>query len=99
MNAPNTVNPTAISPSQHMERGMRISIDHVISEIQTGAYRVRRAGGDVTWWDTQPMLDPREHSPEVLDMNHLYIQHGLDAGVLVRHPHQPYWVRIVAQAS
>jgi hypothetical protein len=45
------------------------------------------------WYDTRPMLDPREHSGPVLDMHAELLQFGQDTGALVRHPSQPHLLR------
>lgn len=48
------------------------------------------------WWDTRPMLDPHEHSPELIDMAQVALDHGLHIGALQQHPARPYLVRIAA---
>ena len=52
--------------------------------IESECYPVR-VGGQC-WYDTRPMLDPREHSPEVLDLNTELLDLALTAGLIARHP-------------
>lgn len=66
----------------------KLAGEAVVADIQTGAVHTVIDGQ--TWWDTRPMLDPREHSPVVIDMATEAIQYALDAGIATRHPHRSY---------
>ncbi len=65
----------------------------VISDIETEAVRVRHGGE--TWWDTRPMVDPKEHAPQSIDMAQQAIDYALAAGLAVRHQFEPHLLRIV----
>lgn len=46
-------------------------------------------------YDVRPMLDLREHSPEVVDMSAEALQYALDAQVIERHPEHTHLVRLL----
>jgi hypothetical protein len=77
---------------ERMQRAIRIADAAVAADIETGCPRHVEAGR--TWYDTRPMLDPREHSPEMLDMATDAIQYGVETGLLVRHAEHSYLVRV-----
>ena len=56
----------------------------LIECIESECYPVKLSG--YRWHDTRPMLDPREHSPEVLDLNTELLDLALTAGLIARHP-------------
>jgi hypothetical protein len=82
---------------QHLQRAVRIANDAVVADIESNCPALHSPCGRITWYDTRPMLDPREHSPELVDMAQEAIQYGVDSGLLVRHAEHPHWLR-VAQA-
>jgi len=49
------------------------------------------------WLDTRPMVDPREHCPEVVDMATEALAHADDWKLIRRHPTQPHLVRVAAR--
>ena len=60
-------------------------------DIEAGADRVQFADG--LYWDLRPMLDTREHAPEVIDLNQLSIDYALQRGMVRRHPLEPHLVQ------
>jgi hypothetical protein len=60
----------------------------VVADIESNCIRVG------AWYDTRPMIDPREHAAEALDMAAELLRYGEAAGVIKRHPRQRYMVRI-----
>lgn len=49
------------------------------------------------WKDTRPTLDPREHSPELIDMAGELIDYAVNAGLATRHPEHPHLLRLAMQ--
>lgn len=49
------------------------------------------------WKDTRPTLDPREHSPELIDMVGELIDYAVSAGLATRHPQHPHLLRLALQ--
>ncbi len=90
--------PTHVPVPQHLyaqlQRAVRIANEAVVCDIESNAYPIRSDCGTVTWYDTQPMLDPREHGPEIIDMVSEAIQYGVESGLLIRHQQQPHWLRV-----
>ena len=64
----------------------------VIADLEQHCPRVDMADG-CAWRDTRPMLDPREHAPEVLDMATQALDYAQACGLLVQHPQYGYLVR------
>lgn len=61
----------------------------VVTDIESECTQLE--GG---WWDTQPMLDPNEHSPEVIDMLREAIDYAIASHIAVRHPQQPHLLHL-----
>lgn len=49
------------------------------------------------WYDTRPWLDPREHSPLVVDMAAMTLQWAADVGLVLTHPLHPHLVCVPVQ--
>lgn len=64
----------------------------VISDIESEGHKVQLDGR--IWWDTRPMTDLREHSPEVVDMATAAIQYAVGSGIAAIHPQRPYLLTI-----
>lgn len=75
-----------------MSAAMRIARQAVVADIQCNANHTRLE--DAVWWDTRPMLDPREHAPESLDMALQALDFAVLSGLAVRHQDKPYLLRI-----
>lgn len=65
---------------------------NVIADVEENCPRVNLGDGG-TWRDTRPMVDPREHAPEVIDMASQALDYATGSGLLARHPAQTYLVR------
>lgn len=65
---------------------------NVMADIEENCPRVNLGDGG-TWRDTRPMLDHREHAPEVIDMASQALDYATSSGLLARHPMQTYLVR------
>jgi len=65
----------------------------VISDIESEAVRVHLPEPG-RWYDTRPMLDPREHAPEIVDMATQALDYALQQGLVHRHSQQQHLVRI-----
>jgi hypothetical protein len=73
---------------------LRIANAAVVADIESNCVSVLSACGSIRWYDTRPMLDPREHSPELVDMAHEAIEYGVKCRLLFRHPLDSWMVRI-----
>lgn len=71
---------------------IRIANDAVLADVETNCPRVDLGDGG-TWRDTRPMLDPREHAPQITDMARLALDYALRAHIIRRHPQHPHLVR------
>lgn len=57
------------------------------------------AGIPAKCFDTRPMLDPREHAPEAIDMATEALGFAERSGLIERHPQHRYLVRIASKAA
>lgn len=64
----------------------------VIADVQSACPCVKLDG--LTWWDSRPMVDPREHPPAVIELAQAALQFGLTTGLLGVHPQRPYLLHI-----
>ncbi len=91
---PSTATTTATTTAPTMaERALRLLDQYLICDVECNGIAVQLDPGDRRWYDTRPMLDRREHSPEWVDMAELAIAWGLQRGVLRPHAQQPHLVR------
>jgi hypothetical protein len=86
-----------LDPVRVVELSMRISNRAVLEDLDDCAPAVLLDG--TRWHDTRPMLDPREHAPEVLDMALQALELGLGTGLLLQHPGKLYLVRPAPRAA
>lgn len=91
MTAPDT-DPTLTSAAH------RLADASVITDIESEGFIHDDVDGQ-RWYDTRPMLDPREHCDEVIDQAALAIGYALDRGLVERHPDRPYLLRIVRRPA
>lgn len=77
-----------------MSAAMRIAREAVVADIQCNAHHITIDGA--VWWDTRPMLDPREHAPQSLDMALQALDFAVLAGLATRHQDKPYLLHIPA---
>ena len=59
---------------------------------------VEWSGAPARCWDTRPMLDPREHAPEAIDMATDALGFAERSGLIERHPQCRYLVRLIEGA-
>lgn len=77
-----------------VSQAFRLASRAVVSDIESECVQVQI--GNHRWWDTRPMLDPREHSPQVIDMATEALAFALEACIAERHRTEPHLVRIVS---
>lgn len=75
----------------------RLATAYVVSDIDSSAVRQHIAGDPRRWFDTRPMVDPRECAPETVDMATLALEYGVTTGILQRHPQQQHLVCVLAR--
>lgn len=78
---------------QHLEHGLEIANRAVVCDIESECVRVDM-GDSLRWYDTRPMVDPREHSPDCIDMATQALHYGEQAGLIERHPAHRHLVRV-----
>lgn len=66
----------------------------VIADIESECVRVQMSEPGI-WYDSRPMVDPREHAPQVVDEAAEALSLAESFGLIVRHPVQRYMLRIV----
>jgi len=76
------------------ELATRLADRAAVCDVETEGIRVRDFGAG-RWYDTRPMLDEREHSPEGVDMLREAIAYALQRGLAQAHPHHPHMLCIV----
>ena len=67
-------------------------LENLPMEPQADGTPVTRS--DVAWRDTRPLLDEREHAPQVIDMMRVALYYADLRRLIARHPTQPHLVRI-----
>lgn len=82
-----------LSGAALIAQAFRIANEAVVSDIETEGIRDHDRT-DGRWFDIRPMFDPREHSPEVIDMNTEAIAYALASGVITADPQSAHLVRI-----
>lgn len=75
------------------ETARRIADVSSVADIELHAVEVSIFGQH--WWDTRPMLDPREHCDEAIEMGEWVIGYATARGLVQRHPEMPHFVRVV----
>jgi hypothetical protein len=73
----------AASDLQMLRRGLAIGNRAVVDTIKEGV-RVRLPDGG-RWYDIRPLIDPREHCPESVDMAAEALSYAESAGLARRH--------------
>lgn len=76
-----------------VETSLRIARRAVVADVQCYAVRVHLPEPG-RWYDTRPMVDPRELSPECVDQAVETLAFGQAVGALVQHPQQQHLVRV-----
>lgn len=64
---------------------------YVVSDIETNCVRCGE------WLDTRAAVDPREHSPECIDMMVEALRYAEKVGLVERHPQHRYLVRLTRE--
>lgn len=72
---------------------------NVVADIEALPTEPTAAGSqvfdaEVAWRDTRPMLDEREHSPQVIDMARQALYYADLRRLIARHPAHSYLVRL-----
>ena len=87
----------ALTPLGLAKLQQRIADAAVIADIETACVRTGPAAHRL--WDTRPMLDPREHCPESIDMAELALLYAELRGLITIDTLHPHLVRINPQPS
>lgn len=90
--SPFTLPSGPLSAEERARLAIQLATRAVITDIESEAHKVQLDGR--IWWDTRPMTDEREHSPESIDMATQAIQYALCAQIASVHPQRPYLLLI-----
>lgn len=85
--------PTPADQTRLVAMAFELANARVIEDLES--YATRQTIGGWTWWDTRPMLDPREHAPEAIDMARQAIDYALSSGLAMRHPREGHLVHVL----
>ncbi len=66
----------------------------VISDIECNCIGVRQPHDPARWYDTRPLLDPREYPDPLLEMNRQALDYADARGLITRHHDAAHMVRI-----
>lgn len=78
---------------QMFSTAMAIANRAVVADIETACVLVA-LDEPGRWYDTRPMLDPREHSPQAIDMATQALAYAVYVGLAKHHSTLPHLVRI-----
>lgn len=81
---------------QLLQQALTIANRAVISDIECNCVRLENVPTGRPWFDTRPMVDPREHAPESLDMATQALAYAEASGLIERNPQYRHLVRITA---
>lgn len=74
---------------------MTIANRAAVEDIESECVAVEGDDG-LRWYDTRPMVDPNEHSAEVIDMMTDSLAYAEASGLIRRHAQQRHLVRILS---
>lgn len=70
-----------------------------IADIETNCIAQRPDEQGRRWYDTRPMLDPREMPDHLIDMNRQALDYARARGLVSAHPQLPHLVRIAKDVA
>ena len=85
----------ALQAGQLLALGLGIANRAAVADIESGSVAVLATDG-LRWYDTRPMVDPREHSGELIDMATETLAYAEMSGLIRRHTAQRHMVRITS---
>lgn len=74
--------------------GLRLAVMYVVADVEEHCPRVNLPEPG-RWYDTRPMLDPREHASPFIDMAVDALRFGEHAQALQRHHQHQHLVRVL----
>jgi hypothetical protein len=77
---------------EHLRLATAIADRAVVALIECECIREERAGA--ACYDTRPLLDPREQSPQCIDMNTEELRYAALRGLIRHHTLEPHLVHI-----
>lgn len=83
-----------MSPTQCAELAHRLADAAVLCDIETEGVHITDLDG-TRWIDVRPMLDPREHAPEVIDMATQALAYAAARGLVRPHPEHEHYVQVL----
>jgi hypothetical protein len=82
-----------MSPEEEAHAQQLLADQAAVADIESEGVPTTDEHGR-TWYDTRPMLDPREVPDQVADMARLAINYALQRGLASPHPVHSYLLRI-----
>lgn len=89
--------PADINPVQAAElirRSLMLADHATLAQIRAECHPVSPRHDPEGWRDVRPMLDPREHSGQSIDIATELLAYARDRGLIQRHPESAHLVRI-----
>ena len=81
-----------MNPTELIGLAHRIADRAVVSDIETAGVAETDAQGR-RWYDTRPMLDPREQPDDFIEMTVQALTYAHERGLVSPHPGHPHLVR------
>lgn len=78
---------------QLLAEALQIADRAVLCDIESDAVAEQMHGQ--RWYDTRPMLDPRERPDDLIEMARQAIDYAVQRGLVERHPAQGWMVRVL----
>ena len=88
------MNRSALTPAQVAELARRIADRAVLADIECEAVAQRNDRGRI-WYDTRPMLDPREQPDTFIDMTREALDYAMQRRLIEQHHERAHLVRIL----
>lgn len=87
-----------MSNTEIIGAGLRLAVRYVVADVESGGVRTHLPEPG-RWYDTRPMLDPREHAGPVIDQALEALRFGEASNALLRHPQHRHLVRVLVQPT
>ena len=71
---------------EQMVRAVRIANESTLQLIRDDCTLSHEGEDGTLWYDTSPLLDPREYSAPVIDMHRQVLAYGEEQQLFTRHP-------------
>lgn len=88
-----------MTPIQLAELAHQLADRACICDIECDAWQTDDEMGGPHWYDTRPMLDPRETCDDSIEMARQALQYAHERGLISPHPIHSHLVRITRRPA